>query len=94
MMEVKIKAERYGQAIGLLLGMSGGFQTRFERTLIVNSEQRRALEHAGLMANGDREKRGKEVAKGPGNNAVLLNRRNKRINCLVSTGSLVGEEND
>jgi hypothetical protein len=41
MLPVKIKAYKYGQAISLLLHMGGGFQTRFERTLIVNGEQRR-----------------------------------------------------
>ncbi len=57
MLAVKIKSDKYGQAIALLLGMGGGFQTRFERTLIVNWEQRRALEQAGFVAaNGDRQK--------------------------------------
>ena len=50
MWTVKIKADRYGQAIGLLLKMGGAFQTRFEDTLIVNRDQRRALEEAGLVA--------------------------------------------
>jgi hypothetical protein len=50
MIEVKIKPGKYGQAIGLLLRMGGGFQTRYERTLIVNGEQRRNLEAAGLVA--------------------------------------------
>jgi hypothetical protein len=50
MLEVKIKADRYGQAIALLLQLGEGFQTRFERTLIVNSEQKRVLEGAGLVA--------------------------------------------
>jgi hypothetical protein len=47
---VKIKADSYGRAIALLLEMGGGFQTRFERTLIVNREQQRALEAAGFVA--------------------------------------------
>jgi hypothetical protein len=46
---VKIKAGKYGSAIGLLLERGGAFQTRHERTLIVNSEQKRALEEAGLV---------------------------------------------
>jgi hypothetical protein len=49
MLAVKIKADNYGHAISLLLQMGGGFQTRFERTLIVNPEQRRALETAGFV---------------------------------------------
>ena len=57
MLEVKIKADKYGQAIALLLNSGGGFQTRFERTLIVNQEQRRALEQAGFVANGAEHKR-------------------------------------
>jgi hypothetical protein len=57
---VKIKADKYGQAIGLLLSMGGGFQTRFERTLIVNPVQRRALEAAGVVeTNGAGDKVGK-----------------------------------
>ena len=60
MLPVKIKAHKYGQAIALLLQMGGGFQTRFERTLIVNFEQRRALEEAGFVAaNGTGQKTGK-----------------------------------
>ena len=50
MVEVKIKADKYGQAIALLMHKGGGFQTRFERTLIVNAEQRRVLERAGYVA--------------------------------------------
>ena len=57
MLELKIKDDKYGQAIALLLQMGGGFQTRFEHTLIVNSAQRRALEKAGLVAvNGADQK--------------------------------------
>jgi hypothetical protein len=53
MFAVKIKADKYGQAIGLLLRSGGGFQTQFERTLLVNAEQRRALEKAGCVeSNG------------------------------------------
>jgi hypothetical protein len=46
---VKIKDGKYGSAIGLLLERGGAFQTRHERTLIVNSEQKKALEEAGLV---------------------------------------------
>ena len=53
MLAVKIKAGHYGRAIALLLRMGGGFQTRFERTLIVNAEQRRALQKAGVVAAND-----------------------------------------
>ena len=68
MFAVKIKADKYGQAIALLLQMGAGFQTRFERTLVVNSEQRRALEAAGLVAaNGSgqqtRRERGEKAAR-------------------------------
>ncbi len=49
MVPVKIKARKYGTAIGMLLRMGGGFQTRFERTLIVNAEQLRLLKDAGLV---------------------------------------------
>ena len=38
---VKIKAEKYGRAIGMLLERGGTFQTRHQHTLIVNSEQRK-----------------------------------------------------
>ena len=46
---VKIKAGKYGSAIGLLLERGGAFQTRHERTLIVNSNQKKALEQAALV---------------------------------------------
>jgi len=46
---VKIKAGKYGSAIALLLDRGGSFQTRYERTLIVNSEQQKALEEAGFV---------------------------------------------
>jgi hypothetical protein len=53
---VKIKAGKYGSAIGLLLERGGTFQTRHERTLIVDSEQKKALEEADLVeANGFKE---------------------------------------
>lgn len=58
MLAVKITADKYGKAIALLLDMGGGFQTRFENTLIVNAAQRRALEQAGFVAaNGSGPKR-------------------------------------
>ena len=57
---VKIKAGKYGSAIGLLLERGGAFQTRYERTLIVNSDQKKALEEAGLIeTNGSQEASGK-----------------------------------
>jgi hypothetical protein len=60
---VKIKAGKYGRAIGLLLERGGVFQTRHERTLIVDSEQKQVLEEAGLVeANG----RNEESRKGNG----------------------------
>lgn len=46
---VKIKAEDYGRAIGMLLRRGGSFQTRHESILIVNSEQRKVLEEADLV---------------------------------------------
>jgi hypothetical protein len=46
---VKIKVGKYGTAISLLLLRGGAFQTRHERTLIVNADQRKALEEADLV---------------------------------------------
>lgn len=46
---VRIKAGKYGSAIGLLLERGGTFQTRHERTLIVDAAQKEALEQAGLI---------------------------------------------
>lgn len=61
---VRIKAGKYGSAIGLLLERGGSFQTRPERTLIVNADQKKALEEAGLVeTNGLKERSGK--ARGP-----------------------------
>jgi hypothetical protein len=59
---VKIKAGKYGSAIGLLLERGGTFQTRHERTLIVNSDQKKVLEEAGLIEinGGWKEGSGKE----------------------------------
>lgn len=57
MVEVKIKPDKYGQALMLLLRQGGGFQTRFERRLIVNAEQHRMLREAGFVAaNGTEPK--------------------------------------
>jgi hypothetical protein len=66
MSEVQLKAGNYGKAIALLLRNGGGFQTRFERTLIINQDQRRLLEEAGLVEktiqNGQsRKSRGKKA---------------------------------
>src|SRR5206468_2065411 len=58
---VKIKAGKYGTAIGLLLERGGAFQTRHERTLIVNADQKRVLEDADLVeTNGSRKAAGGE----------------------------------
>jgi len=58
---VKIKAGKYGTAINLLLMRGGSFQTRHERTLIVNSEQKKALEEADLVeTNGLKQEPGKD----------------------------------
>jgi hypothetical protein len=46
---VRIKAGKYGNAIGLLLKRGGTFQTRHERTLVVDATQQKALEQAGLI---------------------------------------------
>jgi hypothetical protein len=57
---VKIKPGKYGSAISLLLERGGAFQTRHQRTLIVNAQQRRALEAADLVeANGSKGVSGK-----------------------------------
>jgi hypothetical protein len=62
---VKIKADKYGCAIGMLLERGGTFQTRHQHTLIVNSEQRKILEEADLVeSNGLTEgTRGKHAHK-------------------------------
>lgn len=49
MLTVQIKPGKYGSAIGLLLERGGSFQTRHERTLIVNAEQAKALKDANLV---------------------------------------------
>jgi hypothetical protein len=57
---VKIKPGKYGIAIGLLLERGGTFQTRHERTLIVNATQKKALEDAELIeTNGAKQGPGK-----------------------------------
>jgi hypothetical protein len=53
---VRIKSGMYGRAIGLLLERGGAFQTRHERTLIVNSAQKKALEKADLVETNGLEK--------------------------------------
>jgi hypothetical protein len=58
---VRIKAGKYGSAIGLLLERGGAFQTRHQRTLIVDAAQKRALEQAGLI-----ETKGLKQASGKG----------------------------
>ena len=62
---VKIKDEKYGTAIRMLLERGGSFQTRHKDTLIVNSEQRKILEEADLVeTNGLTEgTRGKHAKK-------------------------------
>src|SRR5213594_1433098 len=58
---VKIKSGKYGRAIGLLLERGGAFQTRHERTLIVNPAQKTALEEADLVeTNGLKQGSGKK----------------------------------
>ena len=58
---VRIKAGKYGSAIGLLLERGGAFQTRHERTLIVDAAQRKALEQAGLIETiGSQQRSSKE----------------------------------
>ena len=60
---VKIKAGKYGTDIRLLLERGGAFQTRHERTLIVNAEQKKALEQADLVeTTGFKERSGKDHA--------------------------------
>jgi hypothetical protein len=57
---VKIKSGKYGRAIGLLLERGGAFQTRHERTLIVNSDQRKALETADFVETNGSEHRSRK----------------------------------
>src|SRR5207253_1271399 len=60
---VKIKAGKYGSAIGLLLERGGAFQTRHQRTLIVNAAQKKVLEEADLVeTNGFQKGSGKGMA--------------------------------
>ena len=54
---------RFSKAVcdGLLLERGGAFQTRHERTLLVNAEQKKALEEADLVeTNGWKESSGTE----------------------------------
>lgn len=55
MLSVKIKAGKYGSAIGLLLERGGVFQTRPERTLVVTADQVKALEAAQLIDSNGKE---------------------------------------
>ena len=48
-MPVRIKDGKLGTAARILLERGGSFQTRPERILIVNSEQRKTLEEANLI---------------------------------------------
>jgi hypothetical protein len=58
---VRIKPGKYGTAIGLLLERGGAFQTRHERTLIVDVKQKQVLEEADLIeTNGLKAGAGKE----------------------------------
>jgi hypothetical protein len=64
---LKIKAGKYGRAIGMLMERGGTFQTRDQRTLIVNSERRKILEEADLVetngsTEGANDKHGKKDA--------------------------------
>jgi hypothetical protein len=60
---VKIKPGKYGTAIGLLLDRGGSFQTLHERILVVNADQRKALEEAGLVeSNRSKQGSGKDHA--------------------------------
>ena len=54
---VKIKAGKYGRAIGMLLERGGSFQTRHRHTLIVNSEQLKILQEANLVETSRLKKR-------------------------------------
>jgi hypothetical protein len=60
MIPVKIKPDKYGEAILFLIRRGGGFQTRFEDLLIVNPEQRRALEKAGYVASNGTESKSRK----------------------------------
>ena len=64
MIPVKIKSDKYGNAIGLLIRLGGGFQTRYQNMLIVTGEQLRILEEAGFVDAGPaEEKAGKSRGK-------------------------------
>jgi len=51
MLEVKIKPDKYGQAIALLLRLGEGLQTRHRRIMIVTSQQKQFLQQAGFVAS-------------------------------------------
>jgi hypothetical protein len=74
---VKIKAGKpnYGKAINLLLMRGGAFQTRHERILIVNAEQKKVLEEAGLI---EAEIRGQRSGKQHGQ------KKRRRLKCCES----------
>jgi hypothetical protein len=57
MIPVKIKPDKYGNAIGLLIRLGGGFQTRYQNMLIVTGEQLRILEAAGFVDAGPAEEK-------------------------------------
>jgi hypothetical protein len=61
MIPVKIKPDKYGNAIGLLIRLGGGFQTRRENTLIVTREQLRILEEVGFVETSPSEKEESEA---------------------------------
>jgi hypothetical protein len=70
---VRIKSGKYGAAIGLLLERGGTFQTRYERTLILNAEQKKALEEAHLIeTNGLQEGSGEELGRFPADSYVCV----------------------
>jgi hypothetical protein len=61
---IKIKKGKYGTAIRLLLERGAAFQSRHERTLIVNSDQKKVLEEAGVVeTNGSTETAGTKNAR-------------------------------
>ena len=61
MIPVKIKPDKYGKAIGLLIRLGGGFQTRHENTLIVTREQLRILEELDFVDTSPSEKEESEA---------------------------------
>jgi hypothetical protein len=58
---MKIKEDKYGTTIRMLLERGGWFVTRHEWILIANSEQKKFLEEAGLIdSEGLKEEVGKD----------------------------------